>query len=45
MALLEDSGSQPEALVRSGEYGDRVTAVEPGGVGVIPLAEGTVRTR
>jgi NCS1 nucleoside transporter family len=28
----------PEA-VREGTYGDRVTAVEPGGVGFIPLAE------
>jgi NCS1 family nucleobase:cation symporter-1 len=39
MTLLEEGGSQPEALVRSGEYGDLVVAVEPGGVGVIPLAE------
>jgi NCS1 nucleoside transporter family len=39
MTLLEDGGPEPAALVRAGTYGDRVAAVEPGGVGVIPLAE------
>jgi NCS1 family nucleobase:cation symporter-1 len=37
MALVEETGTP--ATVREGEYGDRVGAVEPGGIGFIPLAE------
>jgi NCS1 nucleoside transporter family len=39
MALVEESGPPPETVVRAGEYGDRVVAIEPGGVGFIPLDE------
>jgi nucleobase:cation symporter-1, NCS1 family len=37
MTLVDEAGTP--AMVRGGEYGERVTAVEPGGIGFIPLAE------
>jgi NCS1 nucleoside transporter family len=36
---VQPDPAQPESPVRAGTYGERVVAVEPGGVGFIPLAE------
>src|SRR6266496_1819199 len=39
MALVDESGPSPDSVLRAGEYGERVVAIEPGGVGFIPLGE------
>ncbi|MCW2903676.1 MAG: cytosine permease [Streptosporangiaceae bacterium] len=39
MTVLKNSSAPSGVAVREGRYGERITAVEPGGVGFIPLGE------